>query len=331
MSATVPTLACRADIEVLIPTWNGRQRLRRTLCSLRRQTLKAAITVVDNGSDDGTAAMVGRDFSDVGLLPLGRNHGFGPALNRGVERSGARLLVFLNDDAVADCSFVERIAAKQRETGAEMVAGCLLRPDGAIESAGVAVDRSLIAYDLLHGAPYDPADPELEQIEPLAPSGGAGAYLREAFLAVGGFDEEIFAYLEDVELGLRMRKSGMRCRFAPRAFAWHEHSATLGGGTAAKNALLARNRAYLVWKHGAGLPLSARARGALIDGVVSVGKVAIDRNLGAVRGHLAARRRYRRRSRPGPDPRLARVPTLDIGSAESLRRRLGRRRVSSGR
>ncbi|MGI9021620.1 MAG: glycosyltransferase family 2 protein [Solirubrobacterales bacterium] len=309
--------------EVLIPHHNRAEGLRRTLESLRAQTLPASVCVIDNASTDDTPDVLA-SFPDVRCLRLDRNAGFGAAVNRGARSSEADLIILLNNDAVADSRFVERLVGAQRASGAEMVAGCLREPGGRIDSLGVQLDCSLLAYDHLHGAEYDALPAEVDA--PLAPSGGACAYLRDAFLSVGGFDEAIFAYLEDAELGLRMRKEGMRCVAAPGAFAWHEHSGTLGARSAAKNELLGRSRAYLLWKHGGTLGARERARGALVDATVAVGKLAIDHDLGMVRGYLRSWREQRGERRPAPElATLEHVPLARFGLREALRRRLARR------
>jgi GT2 family glycosyltransferase len=310
------------EIEVLIPTRDGDGRLREALGSLREQTLRPAVCVVDNGSAAATRRVIA-EFDEVRVVRSERNRGFGAALNLGVRDSAAELIVFLNDDAVADPGFIERLASVRAATGAEMVAGCLVRPDGLIDSAGVEVDRSLIGYDLFHGEPY--GRPEHRGRAPLAPSGGAAAFDREAFAAVGGFDEGFFAYLEDVELGIRMAAAGMRCAPAYEALAWHRHSATLGSGSAGKNRLMGRSRGYLLRKYRDQLRLRDRLRGWVVDAVTYAGQAAIDRNAGAVRGRLAARRLRPRAPWAAPVD-LARVPRREIGAAAALRVRLGRRR-----
>src|SRR5690606_13959814 len=153
---------------------------------------------------------------EVRVVALERNYGFGAALNRGARDSEAELLVFINNDAVADDRLVERIGARFAAGGAQMVVASLRAPSGEVESLGVQLDRSLNPYDAAHGAAFG----ELGSlgIIPLGPSGGAGAYARDAFAAIGGFDEQLFAYLEDVELALRMRLAGMSCAVAPDAF-----------------------------------------------------------------------------------------------------------------
>jgi len=307
--------------EVLIPHHNRVDSLRSTLRALQGQTHRVPVRVVDNASSDGTLEMLEAEFPEVASTRLEENLGFGAALNRGAQQSEADVLVFLNNDAVPDDRFCEELLAAHAESGAEMVAACLRRPDGRIESLGIELDQSLIAYDIGYGEELDGAV-ERHPDPPLAPSGGAAGFVRGAFRAAGGFDEGFFAYLEDADLGVRMRMLGMRCVLAPRAIAVHEHSATLGSGSEPKNRLLGSGRARLARKYGANLTPAARARGLAIDGAVYAGKALIDRNLGALRGHREAARRTPR----GPvDPRFARVPLIDRGLASSLRMRLGRR------
>jgi GT2 family glycosyltransferase len=308
----------------VIPTFNRAASLRRTLEALDAQTVPARVIVVDNGSDDGTAEMLERDHPSVRRVALEANLGFGAAVNRGIAAGDAPAVVLLNNDTVAGPRFLELALAAQRESGAEMVATCLRSPEGWIESLGVEVDRSLVAFDVWYREPYERLE-SARPPEPLAPSGGAALYLRSALEAVAGFDERMFAYLEDVELGIRMRLAGMRCAMAPAAYAWHEHSATLGSGAAAKNRLMGRSRGYLVWKHGAGLVRGARARGLLIDGLTYTGQALIDRNLGAVRGRREIGRELAGAARPPANPRVAGL-AAERPVSEALAMRLSRRR-----
>jgi GT2 family glycosyltransferase len=310
-------------IEVLIPHWNRADDLRAALTALSRQTFPVQVCVIDNGSTDHTGAVLREEFPDVRHLRLDRNYGFGTAVNRGIRESGAELVVLLNNDAIADESFVEEIVAAREGSGAEMVAACLRRPDGSVESLGVEVDRSLVTYDVAYGDPYDSGGHAA--LEPLAPSGGAAAFLRDAVLAVGGFDEAIFAYLEDVDLGIRMRMAGMRCVAAPRAVAWHRHSSTLGSGTEAKNRLMGRSRGHLIWKYGRNLSAWDRFRGRLMDSVVYSGQAVVDRNLGGPRGRRESWQAVAGAPSPPADQRFEGVPRARISLVQGLRRRLSRR------
>jgi len=310
-------------VEVLIPHHDRAAGLARTLTSLREQTVPAEVCVVDNASSDGTREILESRFPEARVVALDRNLGFGAALNRGVASSRADRVAFVNNDAVLDSGFVEQLLLAADETGAGMVAGCLRSPDGPVESLGVEVDRSLTTYDLGHGL----AAPELyEGPPPLGPSGGAALFDAAAFRRVGGFDEAFFAYLEDVDLAIRMRLAGARCALARDAVAWHEHSATLGARSDAKNELLGFSRGRLVWKYGRSLTAPDRLRGHLTDAIVYSGKTVIDGNLGALRGRLRARRGHRHQPRPGPDSGMRELPLADLGLRESLARRLSRRR-----
>jgi GT2 family glycosyltransferase len=309
-----------SDLEVVIPHHRGRDILGRVLDSLAAQTVVPRVCVADNGSTDGSRAMLAAEHPEVRVLELGSNRGFGAAVNAAVRSSEARTVALLNNDAEADERFCAELAAVAAG-GAEAVAGILVLPDGTIDSAGVQADRALVAYDHLHGERYPPRG---DAGPPLGPCGGAAAFDREAFVALGGFDEGFFAYLEDLDLAIRLRLAGMRCELAPKAFAWHRHAGTLGAGSAGKNRLLGRGRGRLLWKYGAGLGARDRARGAVVDGVTYAGQLAMDRNAAAVRGRWEERSAHRGKAAPAAD--LSGLPLLDVGAAESLRRRWSRGR-----
>ena len=181
------------------------------------------MVVVDNGSTDGSPAAVRAEFPEVTLLELGENLGFGPALNRAVAAHPADAIVLLNSDVECEPGFCEALLGGLGE-GVEMVAGVLLqeREPELIDSAGVVADRTLMGFDYLHGEPVAAA---AGAADPLGPTGGAALYRRAAWEAVGGFDERIFLYYEDLDLALRIAARGGRCRLAPGARALHAYSA----------------------------------------------------------------------------------------------------------
>jgi len=311
------------NAEVIIPTWNRAADLRAALDSLRAQTLEPDVCVIDNGSTDRTAEMVTSEYPEVRLIRLEENVGFGRAVNEAVSSSTAEAIILMNNDAQADRSFVAELVETHAATGAAMVAGCMQSREGTIESAGVVADQSLVAYDHLFGVPAAALD---GSPAPLGPSGGAALYGRQHFVEGGMYDEEIFAYLEDLDLALRLRLRGETCALAAGARVTHRHSATLGSGSSAKNRLLARNRRYLVWKYSAGMSRRVRARGLLIDLAVTAGRTVIDRNVGAIAGWREAASRFPRRKRPSGDVRLDGLPLLRLSILEALRGRLARRR-----
>ena len=178
------------------------------------------------------------------------------------------------------------------------------------------LDRTLLVFDYLNG-------------EPLALLGGGrrrpdrplGAPPRRStattFLSVGGFDERLFAYWEDVDLVLRLRRLGLRCALAPDARGDHEHSATLGSGSARKNYLMGFGRGYVLRKWRV---LNARRLGPVLarEAVLCAGQAVVDRNVAGVRGRRA---RLPRGGRARALPGARSASTGGSGAAETLRRR----------
>ncbi len=272
------------SFEVIIPHYSRAALLRRVLDALRGQTEPIEVCVVDNGSLDESVAVLSADYPEVRLIELATNHGFGAACNRGIATSRADHVVLLNNDAIPAPNFIAELRrARERQTDAEMLSPCLIQPTGLVDSFGIACDDNFNMFDLARG--WRPAS-LLTDAAPraFAPTGGAAVYSRERVLAVGGFDERIFAYLEDVDLGLRLWLAGARCAAAPKATATHAHSATLGSGSRRKNYLLGRNKAYLIRKYRDLLQPGTTARAIATETIVSAGKSLGDRNDGAVRG-----------------------------------------------
>lgn len=301
-----------------------RASLARTLDSLRSQTVAVDVCVADNASSDGSREMLSRDYPEVRVLELERNFGFGAAVNRAVESSESPLVALLNNDAVAEPDFAERLLEAHGGGAEPIVAACMLAADRSIDTLGVELDHYLSPSDCCHGLAA--GSPQAASARPLGPSGGAALYERVVFLRLGGYDERIFAYLEDVDLAIRARLAGYGCALAANAVVHHEHSATLGAGSAAKNELMGFSQGFLDWRWGANLSASERAGAALIELVVYAGKAVIDRNLGALRGRLRAQRHLSRESRPAVEPTWGGLPLRHHSLPAALRPRSMRRR-----
>jgi GT2 family glycosyltransferase len=206
-------------------------------------------------------------------------------------------------------------------TGGVVMAAGVMRDHqdpSIIEAAGMKLDATLFCTDYLYGEPIERLSEGVE--DPIGPLGAAAAFDRDAFLAEGGFDERIFAYWEDVDLVLRLRRAGGRCVLAREARGTHGYSSTLGPGSPRKNYLAGFGRAYVLrkwrvfgWRR---LPsILARELG------VCIGQAIVDRNLagvrGRVRGFLAARP-----SEPYPADVL---PKSGTDALAALRHRAARR------
>jgi hypothetical protein len=235
---------------VIVVNWNRRDLLRACLNSLESQTWTAReIIVVDNGSADGSPEMVEREYSGVRLIRNSENRGFCAANNQGIRASGGEFIALLNNDAEADPGWLEALlgaidgrpdfgmAASKivvwEDPGRIDKAGHLIYPDGQNRGRGSG-ERDRGQYD--------------RQEESLWPDGCAALYRKRMLDAIGGFDEDFFAYADDAELGLRARIAGWRCLYTPAAVVRHHRGATLGLGSARRLALIERNRVLLAVK-----------------------------------------------------------------------------------
>lgn len=267
-----------------IPTLTAGQQLAACLDALEAQTAPIEVVIADNGPGEGCAEMLETRFPSVKRVSFeGKNLGFGAALNRAVAAEGEGPLVFLNDDAIPEPEFVEELLAGHRESGAAMVAAVLLRasdPD-RIDSAGIVCDRSLTAWDYLTG---EPASRLAGAGAPFGPTGGGALFAREAFEAIGGFDERIFLYYEDLDLALRMQIAGHGCHLATRAKALHEGSATAGKRAATKYFHTGYSRGYLLRKYGILRDPASAAKALLSDGTAALGQLLLDHTLAGARG-----------------------------------------------
>jgi N-acetylglucosaminyl-diphospho-decaprenol L-rhamnosyltransferase len=269
---------------IYIPTYDGRERLGRTLRSLEAQSRPADVVVVDNGSSDGTAELLREEFPEVALLELGENLGFGRALNRAVAEHPADPVMLLNNDVECEPRFLEALLDAAAE-GAETVAGVLVQEaaPGLIDSAGVVADRTLMGFDYLHGEPLAAAE---KAADPLGPTGGAALYRLDAFRAAGGFDERIFLYYEDLDLALRLRAAGARCRLAPEARAVHAYSASLGAGSGGKYARTGWSRGYMLRRYGVMSRPRDAARALAAEAAICAGQLLGDRTAKGIGGRL---------------------------------------------
>ena len=304
---------------VYIPNFNGAERIGRALRSLREQTRPVDVVVVDNGSTDASLELLHDEFPEVTVLALGRNLGFGPALNRAISELRADPLILLNDDAEAGPRFVEALLDAAAE-GVHSAAAVMLqeRAPTLIDSAGVVADRTLMGFDYLHGEPLAAA---AAAADPLGPTGGAALFDRAAFEAVGGFDERVFLYYEDLDLALRMAAAGARCRLAPGATAVHAYSASLGAGSSRKYERTGWSRGYMLRRYGVMSNPRLALRALACEGAICAGQLLKDRTAKGIGGRLRGWR-----AGAGLERReLEGAPLLEISAREALALRRARR------
>ncbi|BCL60942.1 glycosyl transferase [Desulfomarina profundi] len=217
-------------IEIVIPNWNGRQMLAHCLSSLEVQTNRNfCVTVVDNGSEDGSLELLENEFPKVRLLRFTENRGFSVAVNRGIRKARASWILLLNNDMeVAPDCLEHLIQGIEKYKKYDFFALKMINFNNRdfLDGAGDAVLRGGVGYRL--GTMEKDSDMYRVDRDVFGACGGGALYSRKFFDKVGLFDNVFFAYLEDVDLNLRARRLGMRCRYLSSAMVFHIGSATTG-------------------------------------------------------------------------------------------------------
>jgi GT2 family glycosyltransferase len=226
----------RSDLAVLVLNWNGRRWLDGCLTAVLGQVEPGdEVWLVDNGSSDGSLEHVRRAFPAVRVVAHGANLGFGAAYNRAVRQVDAGQLLLINNDLIVQPGWLAALrAAAGADRSLAAVGSKLLFLDrpAVVNHAGGTLTVLGSAFDVGLGAPDGPA---FERPGPCGCATGAAVLVRrDAFLAVGGFDERYFAYFEDADLCWRLWLRGYGVRFEPSARALHAYGGSTGGGRAGR-------------------------------------------------------------------------------------------------
>jgi GT2 family glycosyltransferase len=218
--------------EIIIVNWNNRRETLECLAAVEAQlgeVAGASITLVDNGSTDGTATAVTSRHPNVKLFALTENRGFTGGLAAALAGSTADHVVFLNNDAVPEpgwlASFVRAIEEAPRDVVS--IGGKIVDPTGTkIDFVGGLLTFDGHAFQNGFRYPVGSRDEPAAGEEILFACGGNMISRRARLMELGAFDDDFFAYLEDVDFGWRTWISGGRVLFEPRATVRHASSTT---------------------------------------------------------------------------------------------------------
>jgi GT2 family glycosyltransferase len=243
-------------LSIVIPSWNGWQHLSQNLPSILDACARfgdAEIVIVDDGSEDGTCSRMAREFPAIQVLARPRNGGFAEAVNDGVRAARGEIAVCLNNDLRPEPGFLaplvaalaadpDLFAAAPRTWNARF--GGDEGPTAARFRAGlidvVFPDRESVAPDAAGSSPI------------LYACGGAAAYRRDRFLALGGFHSLFHPfYWEDADLGWRARRRGWGAVHVPASVVHHAGGRTIAAHYPAAEirATYERNRLLFIWSN----------------------------------------------------------------------------------
>ncbi len=214
---------------VVVPNWNGKEHLASCLDSLRSQTLKAHVILVDNGSSDNSVEFVKKNYPEVEIIRHRNNKGYAGGVNPGFRRAIETKALYVapfNNDAVADKDWLKFLAEHLTAHPEVGIATCkLMSMDGKhLDSTGDLYTTWGIPYPRGRN---EPADGRYDNSTVIFGASGGASLFRVAMLEeIGLFDEDFFAYYEDVDLSWRAQLAGWKVSYISTSLVFHETSTT---------------------------------------------------------------------------------------------------------
>ncbi len=240
-------------ITVVIPNYNGIRFLKDCLDAVLAQaadTPKYEVLVIDNGSTDGSLELLRESYSQVHVEALPENTGFCHAVNVGLRLSESPYVILLNNDTKVKSEFIKNLCyAIEDKPNAFSVSAKMLMWDNPelLDDAG---DRYCVFGWAYARGKGKGAERYSEPCEIFSACAGAAIYRKSIFEEIGYFDEEHFAYMEDLDIGYRARIYGYRSYYEPGAEVIHYGSASSGSRyNKWKTALASANNIYVVGKN----------------------------------------------------------------------------------
>jgi GT2 family glycosyltransferase len=244
-------------VAVVILNYNGRHLLEKFLPSVVRFTPGAQVIVADNGSSDDSLDFLRATFPDVGIIAIATNLGFCGGYNYALKKVQAEYTVLLNSDVEVTERWADpviRILDEQKDVAAAQPKILSYNQRDRFEYAGAAggyVDA--LGYPFCRGRIFDFIEKDTHQYDDTRPvfwATGACLFVRtDLFNKLGGFDEDFFAHMEEIDLCWRLKRSQYRVFYVAESIIYHIGGATLASGSSRKVYFNFRNGLYLVIKH----------------------------------------------------------------------------------
>ncbi len=240
------------NIFTVIPNLNGEDSIEKCVNSLKAQTIKNRIVVIENGSKDKSLTILKKNYPDIEIIENSKNLGFAGGVNQGIEKAidlGAEYVALFNNDAVADKNWLTGLVeVMQASPKVGIVAPKLLSSDKKhLDSTGDQYTN--------WGLPYPRGRRELDDGQYSKPervfaaSGGASLYRVSMLKEIGLFDEDFFAYYEDVDISFRAQLAGWKVAYEPSSIVYHKIGATSSKIPGFTTYQTIKNLPWLFWKN----------------------------------------------------------------------------------
>ncbi len=242
-------------VSIVIVNYNGRHHLRECFKSIRALHYpqdKIEVVVVDNGSSDGSVELMQKEYGWVKLLRNTGNEGFAKPSNDGARAAAGEYVAFLNNDMRVQPEWLAELLRSMERSSSRCAGSVILNWDGSLlDFAGGGANLQGLGFQQNFARPMREMEPLLsEDREILFACGGSMLIDRGLFLSAGGFDEDYFAYYEDVDLGWRLHVLGERVMLSVKSRVYHKHNST--SKTIARprvQYLFERNKLYTCYKN----------------------------------------------------------------------------------
>lgn len=248
-------------VAIIIVNWDGEKYLKNCLDSVFRQTYKNyEVILVDNGSKDGSQNFIKKKYPKVRLIELNYNSGFAKGNNIGIKEAfkdeSVEYIVCLNNDTIVDkkwLKYLVKTVNKHKDAG--MIASKAFFKDGkTIQNCGLSLEKG-VKNIYIGGISLGFGKREFEvpqydkELQIFAPGGVASLYKRKMLEQIGLFDEDYFAYCEDLDLGFRGQLKGWKCYLSPKSKLIHLRSQTGGVASNFKVYMMEKNVCFTAIKN----------------------------------------------------------------------------------
>jgi len=245
------------NISIVILNWNGKKYLGTFLPKLITSSPEANIYVADNGSSDGSVRFLQQNYPEIKVIPFTENHGFAKGYNLALNQIEADYYILLNTDIEVTDNWIQPVISVMEQD--ESIAACqpkILSYDNRrhFEYAGAAggfIDR--YGYPFCRGRIFQVIEEDVGQYDDITEifwASGACLFIKSnLFKKAGGFDNDFFAHMEEIDLCWRLKHLGYKIMYCGQSTVFHIGGGTLDKSAPKKTYLNIRNNNILLYKN----------------------------------------------------------------------------------